>query len=202
VGTSSANINIIATVFSGDVDLFVSASWDLRPLLEGNFVVNSLISSAEVGSEDLTIPHNMIAEWCKGKSYCYLIVGALGMYEQTPSDYSLVQTIGVTTTLLSSGVPIRGHVDAGFSQFYTFAVTNLSYDVLISTTAFFGDPDIYVSLKPNTFPSGANFTWMTVSKLIKCYCSENLLFIINRPTGVMTQLPFKQAICKSGALEC
>ena len=168
MGASSGDLNIIATVGSGDVDLYISGSWEERPKLNKKGEVTSYsVKSSAVGAEDLTIRHSELAQLCARKMYCYLIVGVYGNFydghdKNTVSEYHLMQTIGVKSITLTSGVPQRGHVDARFSQFYMYTVTDTSLDVVISATTFYGDPDIYISTWPNTYPSGANFTWMTV----------------------------------------
>lgn len=68
--------HLTATVLTGDVDLYVSSSWETRPVLSGDYVISFEIDSAAIGTEDLLIRHSQIAEWCRYKSYCYLIVGA------------------------------------------------------------------------------------------------------------------------------
>ena len=169
VGISSGDLNIIATVNTGDVDLYVSGSWEERPILDkSGKVISYRVKSSEVGAEDLSIPHHKIAEMCSRKSYCYLIVGVLGSFydgvnKNSVSEYHLMQSIGITSITLSSGVSQRGHVDARFSQFYMYTITDVTKDVVVSATTFYGDPDIYVATWPNTFPSGHNYTWMTVS---------------------------------------
>lgn len=167
IGESSGDLNIIASVNSGDVDLYISSSWEERPVLnkKGDVISYSVKSSA-IGAEDLSIPHNEIASLCLHKYSCYLIVGVLGAFydghdKNTVSEYRLMQSIGITSITLSSGVSQRGHVDARFSQFYMYTVTDLSFDVVISATTFYGDPDMYISAWPNTYPSGHNYTWMT-----------------------------------------
>jgi hypothetical protein len=167
VGSSSGDLNIVATVSTGDVDLYVSGSWEERPVLnKKGEVISYSVKSSAVGAEDLTIPHSEMAVLCAHKMYCYLVVGVLGVFydgvdAHSVSQYRLMQTIGTTSITLSSGVSQRGHVDARFSQYYMYTMTDMTYDVVISATTFYGDPDLYVSTWPNAFPSGSNYTWMT-----------------------------------------
>ncbi len=156
-------------MLSGDVDLYVSETWEQRPILQQNQVSSYRIRSSSVGAEDLTITHSQLVDICSGRSYCYVIVGVLGTFydgqnSHTPSEYRIMQTVGVTTITLASGVAVRGHVDSGFTVFYMYTVTNTSYDVIFSVTSFSGDPDMYISVWPNTYPSGSNYTWVTVCK--------------------------------------
>lgn len=167
MGASSGDLNIIATISAGDVDIYVSGSWEERPVLnKAGQVISYSVKSSSVGAEDVTIHHNELAHLCLHKTYCYLIIGVYGRFfdghsKNSVSDYHLMQTIGVTSITLSSGTPQRGHVDPHFSQYYMYTVTDTSFDVVVAATTFYGDPDMYISTWPHTYPSGSNFTWMT-----------------------------------------
>lgn len=167
VGTSSGDLNLIATVSSGDVDLYISPSWEERPVVGKNGeIMRYTVKSSAVGAEDVTIHHNLLAYMCLHKTYCYLIVGVYGNFydghdKNTVSRYRLMQSIGITTITLANGESQRGHVDPRFAQYYMYTVSDTSNDVVIAATTFYGDPDMYISTWPNTYPSGSNFTWMT-----------------------------------------
>jgi hypothetical protein len=163
VGNIMGDIEIRASAQSGDVDLYVSESWEHKPVWVNDAVRNYGFKSSAIGSEDLIIDHSDIVSICTNLASCYLIVGVLGAQNsRANSEYSLVYTTGTTIVTLKSGVAVRGRVDRGFGQYYMFSVGNTAVDVVITVTPFYGDPDVYISLRPNTYPSIENYTWMEV----------------------------------------
>jgi hypothetical protein len=69
-------------VSSGDVDLYLSKSWDTKPYLDPatKSVVSYLESSSHVGKIDESIILNSakISEMCSSDQYCYFILGVYG----------------------------------------------------------------------------------------------------------------------------
>ena len=92
-------VDYIHTLFSpGDVDLYLSASWDARPIVAPAcpsncfsiacciyVVISFSIASSSAGGEDLRVPHETIRTLCGGRDSapgstnpCYLVVGVVG----------------------------------------------------------------------------------------------------------------------------
>jgi hypothetical protein len=42
-------------------------------------------------------------------------------------------------------------------------VASPGVDVVLAVTPLYGDPDLYVSLAPNYFPSRTNYTWIAAA---------------------------------------
>jgi hypothetical protein len=92
-------------VSSGDVDLYLSKSWDTKPYLDPatKSVVSYLESSAHVGNIDESIFLNTakITEMCSSDQYCYLILGVYGSKMGTLAP-SPAPTISLSPRAVSS----------------------------------------------------------------------------------------------------
>lgn len=73
--TSTNNLRIMLSVLQGDVDLYISATWDTHPRYDSSShnVVSYLYSSAKVGEEDFTISHNLVNTMCLNRCHCTLL---------------------------------------------------------------------------------------------------------------------------------
>jgi len=151
------NVRLLATVLQGDVDLYVSTSWATRPTIDPatGAVKSFVLSSAQSGSEDMTINHRWIQTTCSGVENCYFIVAAVGA--ASTSNYNILLTTPDATLALSAGVPRTSHVDAGKLEYFKFSITQPDLDVIISVTPIIGDPgtcDFCLDFSP--FASGVN----------------------------------------------
>ena len=159
-------------VRTGDVDLFVSGSWDTRPkvLGDGNVDPNSYLyssSNAGVIPEDFTLKHNQVKDVCalhKSKSSsCYMVVAVLGKGGGgSTSSYTLTVTALDSTTAMTLGTPITAHVSQYENNYYRLVVVQYA-DLIVSLTPFFGDPDLFVSVAPIRHPNAQNRTWVAAS---------------------------------------
>ena len=52
---------------------------------------------------------------------------------------------------------------AGSALYYSYSVASPGVDVVLAVTPLYGDPDLYVSLGPNYFPSRTNYTWIAAA---------------------------------------
>ena len=52
---------------------------------------------------------------------------------------------------------------AGSALYYRYSVASPGADVVLAVTPLYGDPDLYVSLAPNYFPSRSNYTWIAAA---------------------------------------
>lgn len=166
-GASYQDIRFLATAMQGDVDLYVSRSWDKKPHFStDNTVVSYDFQSASIGDEDLIIAHDKLEDICGiavSNSPCYFIIAVVGR-ASTNSRYTLTYSLKDSTVVLVNGLPLVGHVASQRYQYYKFALYQPGKDVLISVSSISGDPDVYIGLSPNTHPSRGNFTWVS-SKL-------------------------------------
>mmetsp|Transcript_3149 Transcript_3149/g.4876 ORF Transcript_3149/g.4876 Transcript_3149/m.4876 type:complete len:2519 (-) Transcript_3149:278-7834(-) len=162
----SNNLEITLTALQGDVDVYVSPSWERRPFYSPSTdeVMSFALRSAEIGNDNLLIRRSDMRDMCGNHDPdCYIIIGVYGSYDGggVGSTYRLELTLQDTTRTLSSGVAVRSHLDQHEIDYYKYTVTAPDKDVVIVVTPFSGDPDMFVSLAPNRHPSYANYTWMT-----------------------------------------
>lgn len=148
-GVSYDDIRLLATVLQGDVDLYVSASWDTRPQVGANGAVQSyLLSSVKSGSEDMLLDHHWVQGVCAQRGSCYLIVGVFGAGSAS-NTFSLQSSYKDSTLQLSSGVPRHSHVDAQHYEYFKFTVSQPELDVIVSVTPLSGDPgELFANMTP------------------------------------------------------
>ena len=151
-GAAAANyddIRLLATVLQGDVDLYISTTWDTRPRLNPytNAVQSYVLSSAKSGSEDMTINHDWILDACAQRTSCYFIVGVFALRPASTSGStvgssrsSLLARTPDATIQLSSGVPRQSHVTTNRFEYFKYTLTQPGVDVIISVTPISGDP--------------------------------------------------------------
>lgn len=168
-GSFYQDIRIIATVTQGDVDVYISATWDTRPQYSTplHTVMSFLLSSSGVGGESLLIKHDTALDLCSGRPSCYLVVGVYGVYgtdnPSVKSSYSLVSAFVDSTVQLTNGVPLRGVVAKGREQLYKYSLVLPDRDVVFSLTALSGDADLFIGLPPKYHPTRTNYTWMSMA---------------------------------------
>lgn len=137
---SFEDIRLMATVFQGDVDLYVSLSWQTRPQVGSNGAVQSyVLSSAKSGSEDMTLNHNWVQDSCAQRDVCYIIVGVFGAGTSSNS-YNLLTSTKDATLQLTAGVPRQSHVASNRLEYFKFTLSQPNLDVVISVTPLSGDP--------------------------------------------------------------
>ena len=153
----SQNIRVSVTVLDGDVDTYLSSSWVSRPQYVNGTVTSYFDSIAGAANDVLVIRQNRLRGLCasSGVASCYLILGVFGT-GGAPSSYRMVVSTQDSSVLLSSGVPVMGHVDLFRSDFYVYSRSVWDTDVFIAVTALHGDPDFSVNLKSY---DGRNFSW-------------------------------------------
>eukprot|EP01041_Mallomonas_annulata_P003044 gene3044-5962_t len=163
-------LKLSVTQNDGGVEMFVSASWDTRPVLNDAQQITSYLFSQGT-SNFIHISHSKISEICSdsssnantnANSKCYLIVGVLGV-SYGNSNYRILLSYEDSTIILSSGVSIRNQIGQGQYQYYKYSQTLRKRDVVLSVTPFSGDPDVFISMKPITHPTRSNFTWISAS---------------------------------------
>ena len=167
------HLHLIVTF--GDVDVYVSASWDTKPKLleDGSVDPNSyLYSSSHMGNspEDFTLTHTQVKSICdlhtgSSLSSCYMIIGVFGTgvsASEGLSAYTISVTALDSTTRMILGVPITGHVSQHENNYYRLDVVEFA-DLVLSLTPFYGDPDLFVSVAPNLHPNAMNLTWASAA---------------------------------------
>lgn len=138
--SSYEDVRLLASVIQGDVDIYVSASWDKRPQIDPatGVVASYLLSSAASGSEDMTLSHAWVQDICAKRDSCYLIIGAFCVWGDC--RYSIQTSVKDATLQLSAGVPRRSHVSAGRVEYFKFTLSQPDLDVVVSVTPISGDP--------------------------------------------------------------
>ena len=134
------------TVLQGEVDLYVSATYDKKPVYSASEhkVTSYRYASTEVGADSLLLTHDMIQDLCKDREACYIVIACYGATANTnggvSSRYSLLVSTKDSTISLANGVPRRSSVAQGRTQYFKFVLTIANYDLVISVTPYSGDP--------------------------------------------------------------
>ena len=110
------DVHLHLVVTMGDVDLYVSASWDTRPVVvDGAMNPSSyLYSSSHSGNalEDFTLTHSQVQGICNTPAVVIFVLYGLGGVWKGSSGSSSQYTISVTamdsTTAIALGTPITG----------------------------------------------------------------------------------------------
>eukprot|EP00981_Chlorochromonas_danica_P002257 scaffold437_cov168-Ochromonas_danica.AAC.74 len=163
------DLRLLLTTLVGDVDLYVSTSWDGRPVVRNGVVTSYVKRSASMGSEDLTLNHGWLAEVCgtdpppsdpsNGHLPCYLILAVVDVSQSVGlSQYTLLASPQDSIIALSNGLPQSGHVSARSSNYYVFPLHQVDVDISISLSALSGDPDLFVGLGGIHHPNPRNFS--------------------------------------------
>ena len=158
------DIRIKSTSLTGSVVLYVSTSWEGRPVYSesSHSVTTFAFTSQGVDNDLVVISKHALVSQCSSADNCYLVIGAFGAYSGQ-SNYQLVATLRDTVTTLHSGVPFRSTVDRGSYEYYRYSRTIPGSDFTVTVTPFFGDPDLYVTMSTDVKPSKLNFTWASVA---------------------------------------
>lgn len=83
------DVNVIATVLAGEVDLYVSDSFEEKPVVgPSGQVVNYTVKSERPGDDSVFIQHNRFKP-CTSEDGCYYIVGVFGK-EYTKNQFTVV----------------------------------------------------------------------------------------------------------------
>jgi hypothetical protein len=172
-GPAWDDAQISLTLIHGSVELYISQTWDERALFdrESNAVAPYLLKSARhsVAGGYISIDHQTMSGICTGRDFCYFVVAVLGRSAGTFSDggvsgssFDITLSYTDSQIVLSSGVPTRRVVHQGREDYFMYQVTNPDADVIVSLTAFSGDPDAFLS-QSNKHPSLINSTWRIMS---------------------------------------
>ena len=111
------DVHLHLVVTMGDVDLYVSASWDTRPVVvDGAMNPSSyLYSSSHSGNalEDFTLTHSQVRGICnthqRSSSSCYMVLAVFGKGSSgSSSQYTISVTAMDSTTAIALGTPITG----------------------------------------------------------------------------------------------
>jgi hypothetical protein len=151
VDVEHTDIEITLTPFTGRVYLFVS---DTQKPERGNPHSYRWASVRSASSQTVLIPPTEQPEYCTPFCRYYVMV-----YGVQVSFFQVVAATSKSTVPLVSGVPQRQHVGRDDYMYFSYEVDNPMADIHLSVTPFTGDPDIYVSLEPQIFPTFSNFTW-------------------------------------------
>lgn len=141
-GSTYDDMHILITTISGHVDLYVSSTWDTRPILVQGKVQSYLLTSELVGNEDIIINSNWIEKHCMKRSVdCYYIIAIANSFESS-ARYSIQASLVDSAILLSAGVPRVSHVITSHFQYFIFSITQPDLDISIAVTPITGDPGI------------------------------------------------------------
>lgn len=127
-GTVRRDVTFTVTPRYGDPDLYIRND-GLRPT--PSFYQ---WSSRQWGKDEVTIHDS-----CLQCNYTILVEAF------SKTLYSIVATTSDAHTRLQSGVPFQGDVKAGKIKYFVMDVDTWDQELVISTTALSGDPDIYIS---------------------------------------------------------
>lgn len=126
----SINVGVVV----GFVMIYLSQSWETRPLLEMKraSLVKSVVrfnESSTVTSEGLMLSASTVAKLCGLRQSCYFIVGVFGVstgFEPKPSTFTLMYSSSDDITDLINLVPITSHCALNKPQFYRYVLTQPS----------------------------------------------------------------------------
>jgi len=124
-----ADIELILTVTSGEVDMYVSDSYEGRPVVDpkNGMVSSYTLSSAQEGDDRLTIKHSLFSKCGQngegGKEACYFVVGVVGR-KWARSDFRLLAKTHDATVTLHDGMAARDQVAGKSYAYYKVLVVN------------------------------------------------------------------------------
>jgi hypothetical protein len=142
--------SIYAGVVVGNVKLYLSQSWETRPLLEGPAgglkKVVRYNDSSTVLSQGLQLSASTVARMCGSRQSCYFIVGVFGVSTdsvtvfgnaldmvtvadtppQRSSTFTLMYSSSADVTDLVNLVSIDGQCERNKPQFYRYVLTQPS----------------------------------------------------------------------------
>lgn len=168
-----ADIELILTVTSGEVDMYVSDSYEGRPVVDSatGVVSSYTLSSAQEGDDRLTIKHSLFEKCGQGQGWeggeggkeaCYFVVGVVGR-KWAKSEFRLLAKTHDATVTLHDGMAVRDQVAGKSYAYYKVLVVNPQLDLTLIVTPLSGDPDLYIGVPPVTRPSRDNHTWASRS---------------------------------------
>jgi hypothetical protein len=162
------DIELTLSLFYGDVDLYVSSTWDQRPRLVNSRMQSYDMKSALVGNDDVVISHRYIETHC-GRQLrdCYFIIAVYAVYgspaSPVDSSYLLTARLQESIVTLMNGVPMRGSIGSGNTDYYKFTLLQKDVDVSFSVSAMYGDPDLFIGMGSIHHPRIGNATWSQMS---------------------------------------
>jgi len=181
LGKTYEDVNVIVNVRAGEVDLYVSDSYDSRPVYnEVQGVFNYTLSSVNEGDDNILIKHSHFNP-CTTDA-CYYIVAVFGK-GFVKNEYTISAKLSESTITLQDGVAIRDVVGPNMFEYFHVTVVEPDADLTIAVTPFDGDPDLYIDIPPNYHPSKDNHTWASrgfgsdtltlQAEAMKAYCTPD-----------------------------
>ncbi len=136
------DMDVVLSARSGEVDLFLSIDWEVRPRLDlaTGQITGALLSSTEDGDDRLSVRHGRFPACGSagtGNGGCYYVLGVLGRRAGI-NAFSLVASKVDATVTLEEGVAVRDVVGGKNYNWYRFSVMDADTDVSISVTPLSG----------------------------------------------------------------
>lgn len=160
-------VEAIVTPLLGDPDLYITFA-PVQPDRAG--LANAYQSLAAQGPEDIVMSDSD-AVWQRGACANWSLPCTFNMMvvAYTACSYSIQVYTGAAPLALSPGVPVEGTVSSGAYNYYTFTPPGAAGEtVILSLTANFGDPDLYVgttanaaTARPTSTPG--TYTWSALN---------------------------------------
>lgn len=174
VGAAATDVDIVVVPVVGSLGVFVNpctfSRWDrcagrdgapdMRP--NSNSVNFSAVwsSDSSLSRERVRIPasdpsscsngHNLLGAGC---SY------VIGVFGHSQASFSLTAVTSQGILELQDGVPVQSSVRQGEYVYFMMGTSNNTFDLTITITPAYGDPDIFVDNFPNTHPNRSSYTW-------------------------------------------
>lgn len=118
LGSAYEDVNIILTVRSGEVDLYVSDSYENRPMYDpSKGVYNYVLSSSSRGDDRLEIRQSHFQGACS--SDCYYIVGVFGK-ETSKNEYTIVAKKVDSIITLQDGIAVKDFVGPRLYEYFRY----------------------------------------------------------------------------------
>jgi len=135
------DVHLLISATSGEVVVYISATWDERPRVAAGAVQSFLYSSLFSGSSDMTIRSASIDKMCLSRADCYFIVAVVVKSESSSSStYSILMTLADSAIVLYNGIPRASHISTGRFRYFTYSLHQLYLDVTFAVTPITGDP--------------------------------------------------------------
>ena len=110
---------------------------------------NSLPKQDDASSYDYTSARNSNGDLLVSGPHDSATTFIIGVYASTSMSYNIMGTFFQTPIILIEGTPQRHYVSEGQTEQYIFNVDRSDRDIMVTTTAITGDPDILISYNNN-----------------------------------------------------
>ena len=157
----ASTLTVAATPFSGQIGVYINlctqstakcdgadGGFDSRPNLVNGMPNATWSSDASISRESVQIPH-------AGCDSCSYVIGVFG---HTPANFSVTAVTSDSLMVLQQGVPHRDTVARYQYRYYMLTLSEPHQDVIITLTAFTGDPDLFVTACDYALGSAADHT--------------------------------------------